>query len=46
VADRAGAVISHVAASHVPMQSRPMATLASIMAAIHAIDRCLRIDSR
>ncbi len=38
MAHRAGSVISHVAASHVPMMSHPKATLATIMAAIHAVD--------
>jgi hypothetical protein len=41
MAHRASSTISHVAASHVPMQSQPkatMATLATIKAAIHAVD--------
>ena len=38
MAARAGSTISHVAASHVPMQSQPKATLATIKAAIHAVD--------
>ena len=38
MADRANSVVSHVAASHVPMQSQPKATLATIMAAIEAVD--------
>lgn len=38
MAHRAGSAISHVAASHVPMISRPHATLATIMHAIDAVD--------
>jgi pimeloyl-ACP methyl ester carboxylesterase len=38
MAHRAGSVISHVAASHVPMISQPKATLATILHAIHAVD--------
>ena len=38
MADRAGSVVSQVAASHVPMMSQPKATLATITAAIHAVD--------
>ncbi len=38
MANRAGSIISHVAASHVPMQSQPRATLATITSAIHAVD--------
>jgi pimeloyl-ACP methyl ester carboxylesterase len=38
MAARAGSVVSQVNASHVPMQSRPKATLATIKAAIHAVN--------
>ncbi|MGH3463220.1 MAG: alpha/beta fold hydrolase [Kribbellaceae bacterium] len=38
MARRAGSVISDAAASHVPMQSQPKATLATITSAIHAVD--------
>ena len=38
MAHRAGSVISDVVASHVPMQSQPKATLATITSAIHAVD--------
>jgi pimeloyl-ACP methyl ester carboxylesterase len=38
MAHRAGSITSHVAASHVPMQSQPRATLATITTAIHAVD--------
>jgi hypothetical protein len=38
MAQRAGAVISQVAASHVPMMSQPKATLATILHAVHAVD--------
>jgi pimeloyl-ACP methyl ester carboxylesterase len=38
MANRAGSTISYVAASHVPMQSQPKATLTTIMSAIDAVD--------
>ena len=38
MAQRAGSVISYVAASHVPMQSQPRATLAAITNAVRAVD--------
>lgn len=38
MAARAGSVVSQVKASHVPMISQPKATLATITAAIHAVD--------
>lgn len=38
MASRAGSVVTSVAASHVPMQSQPKATLATITNAIHAVD--------
>jgi pimeloyl-ACP methyl ester carboxylesterase len=37
MAKRAGSTISYVAASHVPMQSQPKATLATISSAIHSV---------
>jgi pimeloyl-ACP methyl ester carboxylesterase len=37
MAKRAGSTVSHVAASHVPMQSQPTATLAAIFNAIHSV---------
>jgi pimeloyl-ACP methyl ester carboxylesterase len=37
MAKRAGSTVSYVAASHVPMQSQPKATLATILSAIHAV---------
>jgi hypothetical protein len=38
MAARAGSVVSQVKASHVPMISQAKATLATIAAAIHAVD--------
>jgi pimeloyl-ACP methyl ester carboxylesterase len=38
MAKRAGSTISYVAASHVPMQSQPTATLSAMMSAVHAVD--------
>ena len=38
MAARAGSVVIEVKASHVPMKSQPKATLATIKAAIHAVD--------
>ena len=37
MANRAGSVTSQVAASHVPMQSQPKATLTTIMNPTHAV---------
>jgi len=38
MADRAGSIVSKVAASHVPMMSQPEATTRLILQAAHAVD--------